>query len=222
MCWANAMASLKGLLLYAPGNSADPHATNLAQAMPTLNLSESKHISCNAQPFNAGSNNHAAVRSKCKPTDKYSTTKATTLLPSLPRNFKSTVTQIDPKADISTPNCLSKKVTQSYGDKSSSSYLSQAKESSEPLKIPSRKRLKQTPKPILNITQPSQVLPYSTSDGVNPHALPTDLVFQSELGLLKRDAAAANMELTNYITANRTKYQRVSRYLWCLPDDFIF
>ena len=26
ICWANAMVSLKGLLLYAPGNSADPHA----------------------------------------------------------------------------------------------------------------------------------------------------------------------------------------------------
>ena len=42
-----------------------------------------------------------------------------------------------------------------------------------------------------------------------------------ELALLESDAAEANMEWTEYLTANRSKYPRMSKYC-CLPDDYIF
>jgi len=225
MNWTYAMASLKNLLLSVPGNSAGPLPIHLAQPIPKLSLSEAKHISCNAQPFYPAPGNHPAFKhdsAKCKPMEEYSMTKTTSLSTPPCKVICPTATPIYPKADISVSNCLPRKETQSYGEKSSSSPLRIAKKASEPLKIPTRKRLKQTPKPIHNKTKPSHGLQHSTCDGVNPHALPTDFEFQNELALLKRDAAAAKMKLTDYITANRTKYQRVTRYLWCLSDDVIF
>ena len=78
------------------------------------------------------------------------------------------------------------------------------------------------PSPNKDKPKPFQITGPSTKEDTDPHALPTDKEFQVELACLMRDAAEANMKWENYLNANGERYQRCTRYFFCLPDDFVF
>jgi len=83
------------------------------------------------------------------------------------------------------------------------------------------KPVQSTSKSEINTANLSQRTCSTTMNDEDPHALPTDKEFQVELARLKRDAARANMKWDEYLTANKTKYQRCTRYFWCLPNNFV-
>ena len=70
--------------------------------------------------------------------------------------------------------------------------------------------------------KPYEPAPKTTIEGKDPHAPPTDEEFQTQLALLMSDAAKAKMKWDDYLTANRRKYPRCTKYFWCLPDNFTF
>ena len=78
------------------------------------------------------------------------------------------------------------------------------------------------PSPIKDKPKPFQNTGHITREDTDPHAVPTDKEFQEELACMMRDAAEANMKWEDYLNANGEKYQRCTRYFFCLPDDFVF
>ena len=76
--------------------------------------------------------------------------------------------------------------------------------------------------PIIDEPKLLQDTRHITSEASDPHALPEDKEFRDELARLMSDAARANMKWEEYLNANGERYQRCTRYFFCLPDDFVF
>jgi len=223
--WASAMASLKHLLLCQPENASVPPKLNLAQPLPTLTLSAANYISWTSQATNPTSccrpgflrteANFKAINidsnaAKTTIANPFST--KTFTAPAKPyrsSNFMKATTE---------PPSISRNVTLLSSENKPKCAASNFAKETERLEFFDRNKVKPKSQPIIDKAEPSQNLRQKG----NPHALPTDKEFQVEWALLESDAAKANMEWTEYLTANRSKYPRMTKYLWCLPHDYIF
>ena len=199
--WAHAMSTLKNLLL--PSLPTDEQSRHQL-SKPPLTISNSTTCTWNISPTKLPSfaNNSASSEWLTPNTLSASTVNAERQAPHyIGVPFSSSR---KPKLSSESNNPISSRFT-----------LTQRLDSVTNLKPPPPTIMAAKP-------TPSEPAPKTTIEGKDFHAPPTDEEFQTQWALLMSDAAKAKIKWEDYLTANRKKYDRCTKYLWCLPDDFTF
>jgi len=207
--WGNAMTVLKSLLLQTP---LSLHQTRLQAPQLTI----SPGLKC-TQTFLPSP--RPAPILNCLPAS------STNWLPAV---IPLAVTEITPHTSIQ-PTVVKRRVCspQKKLPLASHNVSVQMNSNASTLKLGSRNNdrgelVQPTSTREINKAKLSRITCSITKNDEDPHALPTDKEFQVELVRMQNDAARANMNWEDYLTANKTKYKRCTRYFWCLPDDSVF
>ena len=200
--WANAIATLKNLLLPTP---ISHNQTNGESSQLLLSISSTSNCTHTIKPSPMPMSINQSSSSTILPSTFCST--------SLPASAvkRRRVSPHPKKPHPAGQNFSSTEVSNIFTCNLRACSMSYDKGAAVKLTSP----IKDKPKPL-------QDTRHITREDTDPHALPEDKEFQDELARLMSDAAGANMKWEEYLNANGERYQRCTRYFFCLPDDFVF
>ena len=200
--WANAIATLKNLLLPTPISHKQTNAESSQLLLTISNTTNCTHT-INPSPM------PISINQSCSSTIPPSTLCSTSLPVSAVKRRR--VSPHEKKPNLARQNFALTEVS----NNSTSNLWACSKCYDKGVAV-------KPTSPTIDKPKPLQDTQHITREDEDPHALPKDKEFQDELARLMSDAARANMKWEEYLNANGERYQRCTRHFFCLPDDFVF